>query len=94
LALSATRIKFGHERAERIATTTVIPRLAGVVLGTVTVKAGRKTVCTIRLNHGSGSCRLSARELRPGSYKLRAHYNGTTRFAASSARAARLVVAP
>lgn len=83
LALSAGRITYGHEQAERL-TADVAPRYAGVPAGTVTVTAGTTTLCRITLKGGKGSCPLAAARLRPGGYSLVARYPGSGGFAGSA----------
>lgn len=92
LALSTTRVSYGHEQAERL-TVRVVPQFAGTPAGTVTVRAGRTAVCVITLASGSGSCALPARKLPAGSYRLIAGYPGSAGFAASASAAQPLVVA-
>lgn len=91
LSLSARTVRFRHERAERLSVL-VTPQFAGPVTGSVTVTAGRTTVCVISLSKDVGACRLSRSQLRPGIYHLVAHYGRTTDFSASASRAARLRV--
>jgi hypothetical protein len=83
LALSAGTVTFGHEQAEKL-TVAVSPRYAGPAVGTVLVKAGGLTVCTITLSRGKGSCTFTARKLRVGSYHLQAFYRGATFYAPSA----------
>ena len=47
------------------------------------VKAGRKTVCTITLSKGTGSCTLSVKALRTGTYRLAASYGGDGNYLSS-----------
>src|SRR5262249_35584520 len=83
LKLSAVKIKAGHERAERLSVH-VVPKAGGTSDGKVTIKAGSIKLCAVRLAKAKGSCRLSAKELRPGTYHLTAAYRGSGRqFAAS-----------
>jgi hypothetical protein len=95
LTLSAARITFGHERAEHL-TVQVTPRTGGVPSGSVTIKAhsGSRTValCTIRLAHGKGGCRLTASKLRRGSYHLVASYGGDIHYSGSASRSRPLTV--
>jgi hypothetical protein len=91
LALSAASVSYGHEQSERI-TVTVVPRYGGTPAGTVKVRAGHVTVCDITLASGTGSCRLSARQLRPGTYRLTAAYAGGPGFLASTSAARSLRV--
>jgi hypothetical protein len=83
LALSRTTVTYGHETSERL-TVTVTPQFRGTPAGEITIKAGRVTLCTIRLNAGSGGCTLSARQLGPGSYQLAARYAGGVDFTPSA----------
>jgi hypothetical protein len=91
LRLSARTVNSPHERAERLSVL-VTPQYAGLVTGTVTVTAGRTTICVIRLNNDAGACRLSRRQLRPGAYRLVARFGRTTDFSSSVSRTARLRV--
>jgi hypothetical protein len=91
LALSAPSVSYGHEQSERI-TVTVVPRYGGTPAGTVKVRAGHVTVCDITLASGTGSCRLSARQLRPDTYRLTAAYPGGPGFLASTSAARSLTV--
>ena len=83
LHLSATRIRYGHEQTEKISVV-VAPAFAGSVSGTVTVKAGKVTVCEISLKAGEGNCSLTARKLKIGSYRLIAGYAGNADFLGSA----------
>ena len=85
-ALSAARVRYGKEHAERL-TVRVAPQYAGEPTGTVTVKSGTQTVCSIRLTSGTGSCRLSARKLRTGRHRLVATYPGSRSFGKSASAA-------
>ncbi len=91
LHLSARSIRYGHERTEHVSVT-VHPRLAEVITGTVTITAGTKTICHIRLHRGTGSCALSWHQLKRGTYKLRARYSGSTYLDGSTSPTARLVI--
>jgi hypothetical protein len=80
LSLSAARIRFGHEQAEKLSVR-VTPTRGGTPTGRVTIKAGSVRLCTITLRAGSGgkgSCRLTATRLRRGAHHLRASYGGST----------------
>jgi Bacterial Ig-like domain (group 3) len=82
LALSAASVPYGHEQSEKISVT-VAPRYGGTPPGTVRVRAGHVTVCLITLASGAGSCRLTARRLHRGSYRLTAAYEGGPGFLGS-----------
>jgi hypothetical protein len=74
-SLSAATVKFGHEHTERF-TVSVSPQFAGVATGKVVVKSGSKTLCTITLKAGKGSCSPSASALSKGSHSIAAYYAG------------------
>jgi Bacterial Ig-like domain (group 3) len=74
---------FGQEQAERVFVA-VSPQFGGTPTGTVTVKAGTRTVCAITLNAGKGSCVLTAKEFNPGTYQLTASYPGKGGFTGSA----------
>jgi hypothetical protein len=48
------------------------------------VKAGSATVCTIILASGKGSCGLTARKLRSGTYRMIASYPANRGFLGSA----------
>jgi hypothetical protein len=92
LTLSAAKIRFGHEQAERISVK-VTPRTGGTPGGKVTVKAGSAALCVVTLAHGKGSCSLAARKLRPGSYRVTARYGGSQTYAGSASGTKTLTIA-
>jgi hypothetical protein len=83
LALSAAKVVYGHEQAERLSVR-VVPQFSGTPAGKVTVKSGSAVVCVITLAHGAGSCVLTATKLAPGSHPLVAGYSGSASFAPSA----------
>jgi hypothetical protein len=83
LSLSAARVRYGHEQAERLSVR-VVPRFAGTPAGKVTVRAGSTVACVITLAGGAGSCALPATRLAVGTYQLAASYSGSASFAAST----------
>jgi hypothetical protein len=89
--LSAAKVTYGAEKTERV-TVTVAPQYTGAPAGTVTVKAGTRTVCTVTLASGTGSCTLTAAQLPPGIQHLTATYNGSAGFAPSTSAAKTLTV--
>jgi len=91
MSLSTDRVTYGHEQSERISVT-VMARYSGTPTGTVTVKAGG-TICSITLVSGKGSCKLAARQLRPGTYHLIASYPGNHDFLGSASARKTLTVA-
>jgi Bacterial Ig-like domain (group 3) len=91
LGLSATTIKFGHEQGEKISVT-VSSRTGGTPAGKVTVAVGSAKICGITLAGAKGSCKLTARALKPGRYQLAAHYGGDASYAGSASAATTLTV--
>ena len=83
LALSRSSVTFGKEQAEHLSVT-IAPQFGGTPAGAVTVKAGTRTVCTITLKSGKGSCALTAKELKTGTYQLTASYPGKGGFTGSA----------
>jgi hypothetical protein len=92
LALSTSSVTSGQERAERLSVT-VAPQFRGTPAGTVRVGTGTRTLCTIVLRSGKGSCTLTAKDLRPGTYRLTASYPGKGGFTGSASPAKTLRVA-
>jgi hypothetical protein len=91
MSLSMAKVTYGHEQSERISVTVKAP-YSGTPTGTVTVKAGSTTVCTITLTSGKGACTLTARELRPGTYHLIASYPANRDFLGSASAKKTLTV--
>ncbi len=91
LSLSATKVTYGHEQAGQVSVT-VAPQYSGTPGGTVTIKSGTATVCTITLTSGKGSCTLTATPLTAGTAHLTATYTGNTDFAPSTSAAKTLTV--
>lgn len=83
LALSKSSITFGQEQAEHLSVA-VAPQFGGTPAGTVTLKTGTRLVCTITLKSGNGSCRLTAKQFKPGTYHLTASYPGKGGFTGSA----------
>lgn len=57
------------------------------------VKAGTRILCTITIKSGKGSCTLTTKELKPGTYQLIASYPGKGGFTGSSSAPRTLKVA-
>ncbi|HEY1653146.1 MAG TPA: choice-of-anchor Q domain-containing protein [Acidimicrobiales bacterium] len=64
----------------------------GTPTGTVVLRAGTTTLCTITLVHGSGSCSPGATALFVGLDKVVATYSGDANFAGSTSAASWLIV--
>ena len=90
-SLSAAKVSYGREGSERVSVA-VTAQADGPATGTVTVTAGSATLCVITLRSGRGSCTLTARRLRPGTYRLTAAYPGSADFRGSASGARTLIV--
>ncbi len=76
LGLSHKTITYGHEKTEKLSVK-VTALYGGSVTGKVGVSDGKKTVCTMKLVKGKGSCTLTSNtELKPGKYSITAFYAG------------------
>jgi hypothetical protein len=82
LSASAISVASGQEQEERISVH-VAALTGGTPTGTVTVSANGKTVCTITLSGGGGSCSLRAGQLPQGNYGLTANYGGDDNYLGS-----------
>jgi hypothetical protein len=83
LTLSAPRVSYGAERAERL--TVAVTAQYGTVPGTkVAIRSGQTVLCTPALAAGKGTCTLTARQLRLGTYTLTVAYPGNANFAGSA----------
>jgi hypothetical protein len=91
VTMSAAKVSYGDEQAERISVR-VTAGSAGTPAGTVTVKSGATTICTITLASGKGSCALQARRLPAGPVKVTASYNGSFVYGLSASTAGFTVV--
>jgi large repetitive protein len=82
LSLSRSSVGYGSEEQEKF---TVSVSHVGSVrpTGKAQVRVGRRTLCTVTLRNGAGSCRLTARQLRTGSYKIVAKYLGDLNYHSS-----------
>jgi hypothetical protein len=75
LTLSAAKVTFGHEQAERLSVQ-VTAATGASPTGQVAIKAGATGICIITLANGKGSCTLTASKLAVGTHQLTATYNG------------------
>jgi len=98
LSASSNSLTFGSENTE-VFSVTVAPRTSGVPgvpTGTVVVKAGWTTLCTITLSAGAGSCSPGASAL-PGAhhpYLVIARYGGDSSFSRSWSNFVSIAVGP
>ena len=91
LKLSSATITHGHEHIERLSVRVTAGGVA-TVTGTVKVKAGSKTLCTITLSNGIGSCKLTDSQLKVGTYSVAAKYKGNADFETSTSPKEKLKV--
>ena len=88
----ATKVTYGHEQAE-VVSVTVSPQYSGTTpTGRVTITEPGTTLCVITLSSGKGSCRLSAKRLKAGAYRLVATYGGSKDFDRSASAKETLTV--
>jgi hypothetical protein len=72
---------------------TVSPQYSGTTpTGRVTITEPGTTLCVITLSSGKGSCRLSAKRLKAGAYRLVATYGGSKDFDRSASAKETLTV--
>jgi hypothetical protein len=90
--LSTGTVVYGKEQAERISVK-VTARL-GLPPGRVVVwgAGSSKAVCTIALKSGKGSCLLTPKELRTGTYHLVARYSASAAYLQSTSATKTLMV--
>jgi len=99
LRLSLAHVVPGQEQAAKVSVSvTAHGSTPGAVpVGKVTVRAGSATLCVIKLTAGTGQaagrCGLTARQLKPGTYKVVATYPGSGPFQSSASAAGVLTVA-
>jgi hypothetical protein len=93
VALSATTITSGKEK-RLVVTATVTAQYAGTAAGTITITAGRVTLCKNKaLTKGKATCSPASNTTLPvGSYNVIAAYSGNADFAASTSPAKSLKV--
>lgn len=101
LTVSVPTVTFGHEQVEKLSVQVISerPAVAGKVApqaasaGSVVIKAGSVTVCTVTLDGDTASCTVGASKLKPGKYQLTARYGGNSTLLASTSAPAALTVA-
>jgi Bacterial Ig-like domain (group 3) len=92
LKLSASSIADGKEKSLKFSVA-VKAQFTGTPTGTVTVKAGKKKICTVKLAAGKGTCSPTSNTLlAAGSYSIVASYNGSSAFPASTSKSVKLKV--
>lgn len=93
LTMSVTRpsVAYGDEQAEHVSVTVTAD--SGSPPGSVVVKAGSATLCTVTLAGGQGGCAVPARRFTPGRVVLNTVYTGAPGFTASLPATATFTVA-
>ena len=86
LAVSPASAPYGDEETLRLSAS-VGSKAGGTPDGQVMVTAGSTKVCVITLTSGTGSCKLSARQLSLGTHRLSAAYSGAAEFLPSASAA-------
>lgn len=74
LALTAGRVVYGHEQAAQAVV--AVSAAVGIATGTVTVRSGAATACTLTLHSSTGTCTLPGTRLAAGKARLTAVYGG------------------
>ena len=92
LKLSSKRVTYGGEQTEHISVSVSPQHSGSTPAGTVTIKASATTLCVIKLKSGKGSCVLSPKRLKSGTYHLVATYDGSANFKGSTSTKETLTV--
>jgi hypothetical protein len=92
LSLSRSAVTYGSENAEKF---TVSVSHVGSVrpTGKAQVRIGGSALCAVTLSNGAGSCMLTARQLRAGTYTIVAVYLGDVNYHSAQSAAKTLKVA-
>jgi lysozyme len=93
LKLSTKRVTYGDEQAEHLSVTVTSAYAGSKPTGRVTIEEGATKLCVVTLVSGKGSCKLSAKELKVGVYRLVATYGGGANFGDSTSAKETLTVA-
>lgn len=94
LSLSASSIRFGHEKS-LVVTVKVTPRNPGPLpSGTITIKVGKITLCKAKaLSRGKATCSpRTGKTLPVGKYRVVATYSGGTNWTSATSNAVTLKV--
>jgi hypothetical protein len=92
LTVSAPKLTYGDENAEKITVTVNSPE-AGTPTGTVAVSAGADRLCTITLTLATGTCDLQSGSLPGGRHDLTASYSGDSSYLDSQSPATAITIA-
>jgi hypothetical protein len=91
LSLSASSVVYGNEQTITF-TSTVAPQFSGTATGTVAVKSGVTTLCTITLPASTCTTTSTALTVSGGAYSVTAVYSGDTNFTTSTSTSQSLTV--
>jgi hypothetical protein len=91
LSLSASSVVYGNEQTITF-TSTVAPQFSGTATGTVAVKSGVTTLCTITLPATTCSTPATALTVSGSAYSVTAVYSGDTNFTTSTSTSQSLTV--
>jgi len=86
LSITSAKTTYGSESNEKLTTAVAVPAGLPNAPGTVTIKAGKQTLCTIALKRDAGGCTLAAAELLAGRHGVVATYVASTNFSSSSSK--------
>ncbi|MGA7705239.1 MAG: Ig-like domain repeat protein [Solirubrobacteraceae bacterium] len=92
LLLSDASTKYGAENTETFAVTTSAGGGGTIPQGKVKIIANTKTLCTIKLVDGIGSCSPKAKALKIGSYSISAIFQDSSHFLESTSESVSLAV--
>lgn len=93
LQLAHAKVTEGDEQTERLSVSVTPDEKSEAATGTVAISIGSTTVCVVKLAAGKGSCTLTAKQLKAGTYHLVARYAGSADVAGSSSAKSTLTVA-
>ena len=91
LSVTPNSVPFGSESSTTIGAQVTVPT-GGIATGTVSVTSRSRSVCTITLSGGSGTCNPSDSDLNVGTDPLLGTYSGDGYDASTSAPATPLVI--
>ena len=88
LGFKSPTASYGDEQADLFSVSVSLTWATGrpVPTGTVSLVAGSKTLCVVKLVSGRGVCALSAKELAIGSYDVVATYSGSALYMSATER--------
>jgi hypothetical protein len=77
-------IRYGNEQLQvfHVTVSAAVPGVRRAPTGTVAIKSGSTTLCTIVLSAARGSCTPTPRALPPGFHSVRGYYSGDATFSA------------